>query len=74
MRKLVGLFAGAAILVAACGGTSSTPAPATPAPATAAPATEAPASAAAPSASAAAEEINLIGTVRARARARRAAR
>ena len=62
MRKLVGLFAGAAILVAACGGTSSTPAPATPAPATAAPATEAPASAAAPSASAAAEEINLIGT------------
>ena len=32
MRKLVGLFAGAAILVAACGGTSTTPAPATPAP------------------------------------------
>jgi len=27
MRKLVGLFAGAAILVAACGGTSSTPSP-----------------------------------------------
>jgi peptide/nickel transport system substrate-binding protein len=33
MRKLVGLFAGAAILVAACGGTSTTPAPATEAPA-----------------------------------------
>jgi peptide/nickel transport system substrate-binding protein len=32
MRKLVGLFAGAAILVAACGGTSTTPAPATTAP------------------------------------------
>jgi hypothetical protein len=29
MRKLVGLFAGAAILVAACGGTSNTPAPST---------------------------------------------
>ena len=29
MRKLVGLFAGAAILVAACGGTSPTPAPST---------------------------------------------
>ena len=28
MRKLVGLFAGAAILVAACGGTSATQAPA----------------------------------------------
>lgn len=40
MRKLVGLFAGAAILVAACGGTSATPAPTTTpttAPATAAP-------------------------------------
>ena len=34
MRKLVGLFAGAAILVAACGGTSTTPAPATEAPTT----------------------------------------
>jgi len=31
MRKLVGLFAGAAILVAACGGTSTTPSPSTPA-------------------------------------------
>ena len=28
MRKLVGLFAGATILVAACGGTSATQAPA----------------------------------------------
>src|SRR5215213_417684 len=34
MRKLVGLFAGAAILVAACGGTSTTPAPSTAAPST----------------------------------------
>jgi peptide/nickel transport system substrate-binding protein len=41
MRKLVGLFAGAAILVAACGGSSTTPAPTT-APATTAPATAAP--------------------------------
>lgn len=43
MRKLVGLFAVASILVAACGGTSTTPAPTT-APATTAP-TTAPASA-----------------------------
>ena len=45
MRKLVGLFAGAAILVAACGGTSTT----TPAPSTA-PAASTPAESAAPSA------------------------
>jgi peptide/nickel transport system substrate-binding protein len=64
MRKLVGLLASAAIMVAACGGTSTTPAPATTAPTTA-PATVAPASSAPasvePSASAAAE-INLFGT------------
>jgi peptide/nickel transport system substrate-binding protein len=53
MRKLVGLFAGATILVAACGGTSTTPAPATVTPpASVAPATTAPATTA-PSASAA---------------------
>ena len=64
MRKLVGLFAGAAILVAACGGTSTTPAPATPAPATAAPATEAPASQPASEApSAEPEAVDLFGTV-----------
>ena len=38
MRKLVGLFAGAAILVAACGGTSTTPAPSASAPAASTPA------------------------------------
>jgi len=66
MRKLVGLIAGAAILVAACGGTSTTPAPATEAPATAAPATAAPATEApateAPT-EAPAEEVDLFGTV-----------
>jgi peptide/nickel transport system substrate-binding protein len=64
MRKLLGLLASAAILVAACGGTSTTPAPATAAP-TKAPATEAPASAPAseaPSASAAAAAPDLFGT------------
>jgi peptide/nickel transport system substrate-binding protein len=64
MRKLVGLFAGAAILVAACGGTSNTPAPTTAptaAPATAAPATAAPASAA-PSESAAPAVVDLFGS------------
>jgi peptide/nickel transport system substrate-binding protein len=63
MRKLVGLFAGAAILVAACGGTSTTPAPTT-APATEAPATEAPASQPASEApSAEPEAVDLFGTV-----------
>jgi peptide/nickel transport system substrate-binding protein len=56
MRKLVGLFAGAAILVAACGGTSSTPSPTTAPPASQAPASEA------PSASAAADIVDLFGT------------
>ncbi|MEI7745085.1 MAG: peptide ABC transporter substrate-binding protein [Chloroflexota bacterium] len=61
MRKLVGLLAGATILVAACGGTSATPspAPATPAPATAAPVTPAPATEA-PSATPA--PVDLFGT------------
>jgi len=64
MRKLVGLFAGATILVAACGGTSATQAPASVAAPTApAASAEAPSgSAAAPSGSAAAGEINLFGT------------
>ena len=65
MRKLVGLFASAAILFAACGGTSTTPAPATAAPTTA-PATEAPASAPAseaPASEAPAEAPDLFGTV-----------
>ena len=64
MRKLVGLLATAAILVAACGGTSTTPAPATTAPTTA-PATEAPASApasGAPASAAPAEAPDLFGT------------
>ena len=64
MRKLVGLLASAAIVVAACGGTSTTPAPATTAP-TAAPATEAPASAPAseaPASEAPAEAPDLFGT------------
>ena len=64
MRKLLGLFAGAAMLVAACGGTTSTTAPSAPAasaPAASEPAASAPASAEAPSASAAAE-INLFGS------------
>lgn len=62
MRKLVGLFAGAAILAAACGGTSTTPAPATQAPATQAPATDAPATSEAPTATADTGEIDLFGT------------
>ena len=58
MRKLVGLIAGAAILVAACGGTSTT----TPAPSTA-PAASTPADSAAPSASAPAQgPVDLFGT------------
>jgi hypothetical protein len=64
MRKLLGLFAGAAMLVAACGGTTSTTAPsaaAPSAPAASEPAASAPASAEAPSASAA-SEINLFGS------------
>ena len=59
MRKLVGLFAGATILVAACGGTSNTPAPSTEAPSTGA---ESPAESTAPSASAAAGPVDLVGT------------
>ena len=64
MRKLLGLFAGAAMLVAACGGTTSTTAPSAPAasaPAASEPAASAPASAEAPSASAA-SDINLFGS------------
>ena len=59
MRKLVGLFAGAAILVAACGGTSTT----TPAPSTA-PAESQPATSAAPSESTPAAQgpVDLFGT------------
>src|SRR6187549_3875821 len=63
MRKLVGLFAGAAILVAACGGTSPTTAPTT-APSTA-PASVEPASPAAsgePSPSAGSGEVDLFTT------------
>ena len=60
MRKLVGLFAGAAILVAACGGTSTTPAPSADAPST--PAESQPAESAAPSESAAAGPIDLFGS------------
>ena len=62
MRKLVGLLASAAILVAACGGTSSTPAPASQPAATPPPASTPAASGEAPSSSAAAGEINLFGT------------
>lgn len=65
MRKLVGLFAGAAILVAACGGTSTTPAPSATVAPSVAPASEAPASqpaSEAPSESAAPEAIDLFGT------------
>jgi peptide/nickel transport system substrate-binding protein len=60
MRKLVGLFAGAAILVAACGGTSNTPAPSSEAPSTGA---ESPAeSAGASESSAATGPVDLFGT------------
>lgn len=45
-RRVVALMSAAVILVAACGGSTATPAPATQAPATAAPATAAPATAA----------------------------
>ena len=62
MRKLVGLFACATILVAACGGTNATQAPASvAAPSTPAASAGAP-SAEAPSASGAAGEINLFGS------------
>jgi peptide/nickel transport system substrate-binding protein len=62
MRKLVGLFAGATILVAACGGTSATQAPASvAAPSAPAASAEAP-SGEAPSASAGTGEINLFGS------------
>jgi peptide/nickel transport system substrate-binding protein len=59
MRKLVGLFAGAAILVAACGGTATT----TPAPSTA-PAESQPAESTAPSASTPVAQgpVDLFGT------------
>ena len=43
-RRLIALGAASAILIAACGGTAATPAPASEAPATEAPASEAPAS------------------------------
>jgi peptide/nickel transport system substrate-binding protein len=56
----VGLIAGAAIVVAACGGTSTTPAPATEAPST--PAESQPAESAAPSQSAEAGPVDLFGT------------
>ena len=59
MRKLVGLFAGAAILVAACGGTSTT----TPAPSTApAESTPAESAGASPSTPVAAGPVDLFGT------------
>jgi peptide/nickel transport system substrate-binding protein len=62
MRKFLGLFAGATILVAACGGTSTTPAPASTAP-TAAPAESSAApSAEAPSESAGTGTVDLFGT------------
>jgi peptide/nickel transport system substrate-binding protein len=67
MRKLVGLFAGAAILVAACGGTSTTPAPttapaATTAPTTAPVVTAAPGTAAPATATPAPEKVDLFTT------------
>jgi peptide/nickel transport system substrate-binding protein len=65
MRKLVGLFAGAAILVAACGGTSTTPAPATAAPASSQPSESAGASggpSGSPSGSAGSGAVDLFGT------------
>ena len=69
MRKLVGLFAGATILVAACGGTSATQAPASvAAPSAPAASAEAP-SGEAPSASAGTGEINLFGSAYAPAEA-----
>ena len=61
MRKLVGLFAVSAILVAACGGTSATQAPASTAPSAPPASAESP-SGEAPSASADTGEINLFGT------------
>src|SRR5215211_8461665 len=59
MRKLVGLFAGAAILVAACGGTSTTTAPSAGAPSTAA---ESPGGSASPAQSANIGPVDLFGT------------
>lgn len=56
MRKLVGLFASAAILVAACGGTSTTPAP------TVAPSTSQPPASVTPSESAPPAVVDLFGT------------
>ena len=70
MRKLVGLLASATILVAACGGTSSTPAPASQAAATPAAATPAASAGASGEPSAApAGEIDLFGTTYAPAEA-----
>ena len=62
MRKLVGLIAGAAILVAACGGTATTPAPATTAPATPAPATEAPPASTTPTEAPTPAPVDLFGS------------
>ena len=65
MRKLVGLFAVATILVAACGGTSTTPAPSATTAPTTAPVTQAPASqpaSEAPSVSAAPATVDLFNT------------
>ena len=60
MRKLVGLFAGATILVAACGGVSTTPAPSAEAPSTPA---QSPGDSAAPSASdVSTGPVDLFGT------------
>jgi peptide/nickel transport system substrate-binding protein len=64
MRKLAGLLAGAAILAAACGGTSTTPAPASVAPASVAPASAAPSEAVASASASAAPAAapDLFGT------------
>jgi len=63
MRKLVGLFAGAAILVAACGGTSPTTAPSTaPTAAPSEPAASTPAESPEASPSEAASEVDLFTT------------
>jgi len=63
MRKLVGLFAGATILVAACGGTSTTPAPSAAAPSTSAESpSESSGASASPSSSAEAGPVDLFNT------------